>query len=103
MGAGKSLGQTVNEYFCAFQFNSLGFQTAIANHAIATLSQQWRAEGSRLIILMPLYPKIVSDAQAVLAQRPEWLVLLEFAPRRPLKDFVMQGSGLSIEPWWLSP
>jgi hypothetical protein len=55
------LGQTVNEYFCAFQFNSLGFQTAIANHAIATLSQQWRAEGSPLIILMPLYPKIVSD------------------------------------------
>jgi hypothetical protein len=34
---------------------------AIANHAIATLSQQWRAECSRLIILMPLYPKIVSD------------------------------------------
>jgi hypothetical protein len=37
--ARKSLGQTVNEYFCAFQFNSLGFQMAIANHAIATLSQ----------------------------------------------------------------
>jgi hypothetical protein len=39
-GTGKSLGHPVNEYFSAFQFNSLGFAMAAAKHAIATLSQQ---------------------------------------------------------------
>ena len=36
----RSLGHPVNEYFSAFQFNSLGFPIAAAKHAIATLSQQ---------------------------------------------------------------
>src|SRR5262249_23072102 len=40
-GPASPWGRLSMNILCAFQFNSLGFQMAIANHAIATLSQQW--------------------------------------------------------------